>query len=121
MSHLAGKLLRCIDKNQPELDIDNRDLQLVSIAGLCHGKLFPCNQLMVQDLGHGPFSHAFEEWIHRVKPEAKWHHEEMSKRMLDHLIDDNNIDMDRHDINFVKELIGGHPGNGYLKNIYSKY
>ena len=65
-------------------------------------------------MGHGPFSHAFEEWIHRVRPESNWHHEDMSKKMLDHMIDDNNIDFEKEDINFIKDLIGGQPSSKYV-------
>lgn len=31
----------------------------------------------------------------------KWEHEDMSVDMLDYLIDDNNIDIERDDIRFV--------------------
>ena len=34
--HLAGKLARKLKENQPELDITDRDILCVEIAGLCH-------------------------------------------------------------------------------------
>lgn len=52
----------------------------VQIAGLVH------------DLGHGPFSHVFDgQFIPTVIPDSTWTHEDMSERMLDYLLDDNNI------------------------------
>lgn len=43
------------------------------------------------------------------RPDVEFHHEEMSKRMLEYLVDDNSIDMEREDIKFVQELIEGVP------------
>jgi hypothetical protein len=34
-----------------------------------------------------------------------FHHEEMSTLMLDHLIDDNAIDINRDDVRFIQDLI----------------
>jgi len=59
----------------------------VTIAGLCH------------DLGHGPFSHVFEHGFMQIKyPSQNWHHEDMSIKMLYHLIDENHIDKKSEDI-----------------------
>lgn len=82
-SHLAGKLADRIYATQPDLDLRPRDCTLVKLAGLCH------------DLGHGPFSHAFEEFLHQHLPNHPWKHEEMSVKMLKFLIDDNALEFER--------------------------
>lgn len=51
--HLARKQMEILSEKQPELLVTAREVELVAIAGLCH------------DLGHGPYSHAFEEWVNR--------------------------------------------------------
>jgi hypothetical protein len=42
-------------------------------------------------------------------PGIKWSHENASEMMLDYLIDDNHIDIDQYQINFIKDLIAGTP------------
>jgi hypothetical protein len=44
-----------------------------------------------------------------ARPSVKWSHEEASEMMLEYLIDDNYIDIDRQQINFIKDLIAGVP------------
>ncbi|KAG8956591.1 hypothetical protein FRC04_000069 [Tulasnella sp. 424] len=98
--HLAQRLVEHIRDRQPELGIDDRDVLCVTVAGLCH------------DLGHGPFSHVFDN--HFI-PDAKgkrpdgtsWCHEEASEMMLDALVKDNNIDLTQDRVNFIKDLIRG--------------
>lgn len=51
VSFLAGKYCKILQKNQPDLDITDQDILCLFIAGLCH------------DLGHGPFSHAWEHFL----------------------------------------------------------
>ena len=58
--HLAGELVEIIRRKQPELDISPVDVLCVKIAGLCH------------DLGHGPFSHMFDNsFIRTARPELQ--------------------------------------------------
>ena len=51
--YLAGLFIESIKKDQSDL-IDEKDIICIKIAGLCH------------DLGHGPYSHLFEEVIRRI-------------------------------------------------------
>ncbi|XP_053466310.1 deoxynucleoside triphosphate triphosphohydrolase SAMHD1 isoform X2 [Ictalurus furcatus] len=105
VAHLAGKLVQSLRAQGN--DITEKDELCVQIAGLCH------------DLGHGPFSHLFEVFMKKVKPELKWKHEKESVKMFEQLItknigknnktikkimeDDHNLE--KHDIKFIKELI----------------
>ncbi|CAL8367965.1 unnamed protein product [Lota lota] len=104
VGHLAGRLVQSLNERQPELQIDDRDILCVQIAGLCH------------DLGHGPFSHMFDGmFIPKARPGFKWKHETASLAMFDYLVDDNDLKrvMKDHglvlpeDLNFIKEQIGG--------------
>ena len=44
-ANLSGELIKQLQTNQPELNITDRQVQLIKIAGLVH------------DIGHGCFSH----------------------------------------------------------------
>ncbi|XP_064377433.1 deoxynucleoside triphosphate triphosphohydrolase SAMHD1 isoform X3 [Dromaius novaehollandiae] len=104
VGYLAGCLVRALKERQPELDITQRDILCVEIAGLCH------------DLGHGPFSHMFDgRFIPLVRPDLKWKHETASVVMFEHLITSNKLEkvMESYglvleeDMNFIREQIGG--------------
>lgn len=92
VAHLAEKMCRNIKSEQPALGATEKDVLCVKLAGLLH------------DLGHGPFSHLYEEFrLHRLPrflethPELKeqyddcidytvpdhWCHEDSSLIMLD--------------------------------------
>ncbi|KAK2187984.1 hypothetical protein NP493_148g04010 [Ridgeia piscesae] len=58
---LAGQLIETLKSKQPELNITDREVLCVKIAGLCH------------DLGHGPFSHLFDRFLHQAAPHLRSH------------------------------------------------
>ncbi|XP_030645126.1 deoxynucleoside triphosphate triphosphohydrolase SAMHD1-like [Chanos chanos] len=99
--HLAGKLIKTLQERQPDLGIDDKDVLCVQIAGLCH------------DLGHGPFSHLFQEFMEEIKPD--WRHEDQSVKMFNHLISQHGIEeemknqyhLNDSDLTFIRELIRG--------------
>ncbi|XP_051250957.1 deoxynucleoside triphosphate triphosphohydrolase SAMHD1-like isoform X13 [Dicentrarchus labrax] len=103
VAHLAGQLGQALKTKQPGLNITNRDILCVQIAGLCH------------DLGHGPFSHLFDAmFIPRARPDMReWKHETASLAMFDHLVESNGLEvvMEQYglipseDLTFIKEMI----------------
>ncbi|KAG0052557.1 SAM domain and HD [Gryganskiella cystojenkinii] len=112
-SHLAGELVERFRDTQPELEINESDVKCVKLAGLCH------------DLGHGPFSHVFDnEFIPRAIPGSNWTHEQGSEMMLEFLVEENGVDIDKEELQFIKDLImGERRGNsqrpGFLFDIVS--
>jgi len=103
VAHLAKKMM---DKLCAKLSIrqliDEKDILCVSIAGLIH------------DLGHGPFSHLWENFMHKARPGDGWVHEGQSYRMFEALIEENGLwpmfqahGFSQRDMIFIKELI--HP------------
>ncbi|KAK5620767.1 hypothetical protein CRENBAI_018933 [Crenichthys baileyi] len=92
VAFLAGQLLQTLKEKQSDLKITKWDILCVQIAGLCH------------DLGHGPFSHLFDQmFIPKARPgetftpktrpgsKEKWKHEIASQEMFDHLVNENNL------------------------------
>ncbi|XP_076875021.1 deoxynucleoside triphosphate triphosphohydrolase SAMHD1 isoform X2 [Brachyhypopomus gauderio] len=109
VGYLAGCLVQALNERQPELHITKQDILCVQIAGLCH------------DLGHGPFSHMFDNsFIPKVRPDLTWKHEVASVQMFDHLVKVNNLEMVMEqyglslpeDLTFIKEQIAGPPNSG---------
>eukprot|EP00966_Prymnesium_polylepis_P115223 2663584-Prymnesium_polylepis.1 len=87
VAHLAGVQINHLRKEQPELGISDDDVLCVKLAGLVH------------DLGHGPFSHMFEGFLHELGRTGgehyehlqHWEHEPMSGRVLRLLLERNAI------------------------------
>lgn len=93
--HLARTFMERIRNEQPELEVTNDEFKCVTLAGLCH------------DLGHGPFSHAFEAWVRRDFPLLNFHHEDMSLKLFDLMVDENSIDMSSDNTRLIKAFIKG--------------
>ncbi|CAE7230292.1 unnamed protein product [Rhizoctonia solani] len=98
VAHLARRMVERLKSHQPELGIDERDVKCVTIAGLCH------------DLGHGPFSHVWDnKFIPAVLPGTKWTHEMGSEMMFDAICTDYDVNISADEQNFIKDLIRGRP------------
>jgi deoxynucleoside triphosphate triphosphohydrolase SAMHD1 len=137
---LAGKLLECIIERTNEkklndfllkneyiknyfkrnnhtgnLTIDNYLKEVIKIAGLCH------------DLGHGPFSHVFDDiFLPSIKnKESKYedHHENRSCLIIEKIILNNEFlknTIHENEINFIKRLINPEKeDNSFLFQIIS--
>ena len=116
VSFLAAEMLQGLRARQPGLEVSDRDVQLVQLAGLCH------------DIGHGPFSHAFEDWVHGLPGSAgsavaSFKHESMSQRLVRNLVEEHALDYDDRDLRFINSLIEGDsaafPGRPFLYDIVS--
>lgn len=100
-SHIAGLLMEHFRRNQPGLQITLGDELCVKIAGLCH------------DLGHGPFSHMFEEVIEELCPETNWKHEKATLMMFEKMLKTNehlkeefeSYGLFESDLQLIKDLI----------------
>ncbi|KAG9095859.1 hypothetical protein FRC06_009342 [Ceratobasidium sp. 370] len=98
VAHLARKMVEGLHARQPELGISQRDIKCVAIAGLCH------------DLGHGPFSHVWDnKFLPAVSPGAKWSHEMGSEMMFDAICSEYDVELSEDEQNFIKDLIRGRP------------
>ncbi|XP_033943801.1 deoxynucleoside triphosphate triphosphohydrolase SAMHD1-like [Pseudochaenichthys georgianus] len=101
VGHLAGVFVKALKEKQPDLGITDKDILCVQIAGLCH------------DLGHGPFSHLFDQMFIPNATGRTWKHEEASVKMFDHLVKSNDLEgmMEAcgmelpEDLDFIKEMI----------------
>jgi HD superfamily phosphohydrolase len=85
VAHLAQRFVDTIRRVQPELGLTESDIQLAMLAGLCH------------DIGHGPFSHLFEDVITRRQQQGSFStssssaapffcHEAMGQRITEHML-----------------------------------
>jgi HD superfamily phosphohydrolase len=93
--YLCIKYLELLKKRNQYIELSEEEISLIGIAGLSH------------DLGHGPYSHTFEKWIHKEMKNSNWHHENFSCELIEKIINQRNIDIDTSQVNFIKNLICG--------------
>ena len=98
---LAGEMLKHLKNKQPELEITEREIELVKIAGLCH------------DLGHGPFSHFFDNYFLKLI-DYKIEHEDRSCILLNHIIEKYKLEISNNERKIIFNMIN--PNTNYLKN-----
>jgi deoxynucleoside triphosphate triphosphohydrolase SAMHD1 len=88
--YLAQKLIKHIKNNQPELNIINDDIESIEIAALCH------------DLGHGPFSHLFDNYCLKENENNLNEHEYRSVAILELISEKYNIEIN---LEKIKKMI----------------
>lgn len=96
--HLAKNMITNIKNNQPELNITENVIKVVSIAGLCH------------DLGHLMYSHLFDDLFlpscdgYESFSNLKFH-EYRSCLLLRYVIDNYDVDISNEEYKVICELI----------------
>lgn len=104
--HLAGKMLEKIQKQYPgmtfylpelseqKINLNYKIMECVKIAALCH------------DIGHGPFSHIFDDILLKNSTHPNRHHEKRSCLIIETICrrELSNELSDRH-IEFIKAII----------------
>lgn len=103
VAYLSRVMIENIKQNNPELQISQDTIENIEIAGLCH------------DLGHGPFSHLFDDLLLNDSNDPNKFHEVRSCNLFEKLVKDNQIDITPDRIAIIQELI--HPQNKKELNI----
>lgn len=105
--HVAKRYIEHFKNTQPELEITHRDVQNVTLAGILH------------DLGHGPFSHLFDNEIVPALgiTHEEWSHEQASVDLFKHIIDTYHLDFDEYDLSQIGRMILGSENDGFLYQI----
>jgi HD superfamily phosphohydrolase len=94
-AHLAKKFITKLKHNHPDQEITDEVVRSLTIASLTH------------NIGHPPFSYAFNDFVRDGLGIKNWSHEIVSTQLMENIIDFNHIDVSREEINLSKEIILG--------------
>jgi len=101
VSHLSGLMIKTIQNKQPELNISDRMIILIKIAGLVH------------DIGHACFSHFFDHYFlnDKIKDNPMKEHEYRSCLLFENIVKKYNIGLTDNEINIIKKMIDPGPND----------
>lgn len=107
VSYLSGYMIEALKNKQPELNITNRMILLVKVAGLIH------------DLGHVSFSHFFDHHFLSEKiPNSEFrHHEYRSCKLFEYIVKKYNIGLLDEEISIIKRMIDPDINDSFLYQI----
>lgn len=124
---LAGKMLETIRNNsnaeelgkyimeipeladtEPHNKLTDYVIELVKIAGLCH------------DLGHGPFSHVFDDTFLQTCTHPLEKHENRSGFILQHIVKEKKLPIKDKELKFIQNIINPEKSHtGFIYQIVS--
>ena len=99
VAHLAKLLIKNLQANQPELCINDNQVELIQIAGLIH------------DIGHGPFSHL---WDDSIVEEGEPEHEERGIKIFKDMVEKYNLHFTKQEVDEISMMIN--PSGEYKLN-----
>jgi len=120
--YLAGKMLDNIIKNSGRnicgIELNDRLIELIKIGGLCH------------DIGHGPYSHVFDDLIIKDIDNENKYHEVRSCKLIEKIVNEyvnknnyvieNKLEIKDDEIKFIQDIINPkEENNSFIYQIVS--